>query len=185
MNFDTVSCKKMFLILLLMYLIMPLGVNAQETTDRFPIHNCKPQEGIWVKSNGENICFTCPTRTMLESSFTGMKLPRGCKVDKEGVFLKLSDYEKLRISQEYVFEIDKYQESIDQLKFIVNDRLDQTILILSKSEKEKDDMLKNIQMLQNQKIKLETQLEISLWVGGIALGVVLIESSILLYQLFN
>lgn len=175
----------MFVFMFFLFAV-PHTLSAQVKTiqDQDPIV-CKQQEGVWVKSNGDNVCFTCPTRTLLESSFMGVKLPRGCKVDKEGVFLKLPDYETLKISQEYVFEIEKYQQNIDHLKFVINDRLDQTMVVLAKTEKEKKDMWQNIQNIQLEKNKLEANLNLSLWVGGIAIGLVVIESSILLYQLIH
>jgi hypothetical protein len=188
MNVDVISCdiKKRILVFMFFLFAVPHTLSAQVKTiqDQPPIV-CKQQEGVWVKSNGDNVCFTCPTRTLLESSFMGVKLPRGCKVDKEGVFLKLPDYETLKISQEYVFEIEKYQQNIDHLKFVINDRLDQTMVVLAKTEKEKKDMWQNIQNIQLEKNKLEANLNLSLWVGGIAIGLVVIESSILLYQLIH
>jgi hypothetical protein len=185
MNADAISCvtKNRIFVFVFFLFTVPHTLSAQVKTiqDQPPIV-CKQQEGVWVKSNGDNVCFTCPTRTLLESSFMGVKLPRGCKVDKEEVFLKLPDYETLKISQEYVFEIEKYQQNIDHLKFVINDRLDQTMVVLAKTEKEKKDMWQNIQNIQLEKNKLEANLNLSLWVGGIAIGLVVIESSILLYQ---
>lgn len=188
MSVGNISCekKRVMFVLFCFLLFFPILLNAQTSTiqNLNPIV-CKQQEGVWVKSNGDEVCFTCPSRTLLESSFMGVKLPRGCKVDKEGVFLKLPDYETLKISQEYVFEIEKYQQNIDHLKFVINDRLDQTMVVLARTEKEKKDMWQNIQTIQAEKNKLEANLNLSLWVGGIAIGVVIIESSILIYQLVH
>jgi len=117
----------LFVILILSFLI-PKLLFAQGVDIR-----CLANEGVWVKSDGTKVCFTCPSENVLSNiSHIGVKIPSGCKMTLPGVFLKVSDYNTLKINESYLDSLEEYQKSIESLHLAIDDSLSNTQGILNK-----------------------------------------------------
>jgi len=164
----------LFVILILSFLI-PKLLFAQGVDIR-----CLANEGVWVKSDGTKVCFTCPSENVLSNiSHIGVKIPSGCKMTLPGVFLKVSDYNTLKINESYLDSLEEYQKSIESLHLAIDDSLSNTQGILNKQIEKNIQYESIVQEEKEKRIREEGKKNTYFWVS-IVLGVVVVGETLAL-----
>jgi hypothetical protein len=117
---------------------------------------CAKDKGNWIDTNYTETCIPCPTLDMyVGADFKGLKLPKNCNVQMQGVFVAIPKFEKLLASHEYVLELDVFKQNLDKQhqEIILNLNNVQTLLSLEK--KEKLDLAKSYTELEKKNIELK------------------------------
>ena len=158
-------------------LILSSIASAQSTTI------CQRGYGNWVDGNAIETCMPCPlVENYLNAELNGLKLPKNCPTQIQGVFLTIPSFSQLFAAHTYVLQLKTFRNDLEKQNLKILENLTLVQGLLDAEKKNQIDISKKYFEIEKQSIELREDRFYWRSISAIFVVIVLVETVALLIQ---
>jgi len=144
---------------------------------------CPKGYGNWVDGNAIDNCIPCPPmENYLGAELNGLKLPKNCQTQMQGVFITIPSFAQLFAAHTYVLQLKTFKNDLEQQNLKILQNLDLVQGLLDNEKKNQIDLSKKYFEIEKQSIELKEDRFYWRTISAIFLTIVLVETVALLIQ---
>lgn len=163
--------------------ILILGILVCSEVCAQGLVGCPKGYGNWVDGNAVDTCIPCPPiENYLSAELKGLKLPKNCQTQLQGVFITIPSFTQLFAAHTYVLQLKTFKNDLEQQNLKILQNLDLVQSLLDNEKKNQIELSKKYFEIEKQSIELKEDRFYWRTISAIFLTIVLVETVALLIQ---